>query len=312
MALYRNLKEMAPGGALTIGNFDGVHYGHQALIKRLLAAKYNGAGAAYVVLFEPHPKEYFATQGSTSRIMSLRDKYNTLTALGVDAVFCLRFNSQLATQTHECFYSDMMKFIKPSVFVLGEDFHFGKNRMGNIAYLKSKSKSDNIIVDVLKHESYKGLRISSSRIRDALLNNDFSSYKALTGRDYVFSGRVVAGRKLGRRLGFKTANINISRNYLPLNGVYVVAVSGDKIPCKSYGVVNIGCRPTLGVNNPRRLVEVNIFAEIDDIYGDKIAIKFLKKIRNEQKFSNTDELKAQIYTDIVSAKQYLVNFINKK
>ncbi|MBT4803554.1 MAG: bifunctional riboflavin kinase/FAD synthetase [Legionellales bacterium] len=309
--LYRNLKKMPPGSAIAIGNFDGVHYGHQALIKQLLVAKDNGANAAYVILFEPHPKEYFEAQGQVSRIMSLRDKYDTLAKLGVDAVFCLRFNSQLATQTHESFYKDILRFIQPSVFVLGEDFCFGKNRQGDIAYLESKSKLDKFNLDVIKHKSHKGLRISSSKIRDVLLNGDLASYKDYTGREYFFSGRVVTGRRLGRRMGFKTANININSNKLPLNGVYIVAVSGNKISRDSYGIANIGYRPTVCNNSLRRLVEVHIYSHDQDIYGERIAIKFMKKIRDERKFANIDELKEQINSDSVFAKLYLADLTIK-
>ncbi len=294
--------DFAAGCVATIGNFDGVHLGHQALLQRLRAEGERRGLPSVVLLFEPHPQEFFA-RGSErlapARLLRLREKLQRLRSLGVDAVQVLRFNASLAQLPAEDFISVWLEQrLQLRHLVIGDDFRFGHQRRGDFALLQaatgfSTEASATVMLD--------GERVSSTAIRQALANNAFEQAARMLGQRYVLTGKVAHGEARGRLLGFPTANLRLHRAVLPLSGVYVVQVHGlaDKpLP----GVANIGNRPTVAGKEPR--CETHLFDFTGDIYGKRIAVEPLHKLRGEQKFDGLDALRAQIARDAEQARAY--------
>lgn len=219
--LYRGLKACSnfdAGGVLAIGNFDGLHYGHQALIKKLVEIANTKNKKSYVILFEPHPKEFFNVQGKCSRIMSLRQKYSALKGMGVDSVICLRFNEKLISMSHIDFYNQIVReTLKVSALVLGENFRFGKNRLGDIKFLRQQTQQDNILLEIISSLYCSKEVISSTLLRSLLLASDFSNFKKLTGVGFSISGKIYRHKGL---LCF-----NFGAKFLPLDGLYSASIS---------------------------------------------------------------------------------------
>lgn len=289
------------GCVLTIGNFDGVHLGHQQVIKALVEKAKRLNCISTVLVFEPQPQELFSPESAPARLTRLRDKYVLLERLGVERLICVNFNRKFAELTAKNFVEQLLvERLNVKFLIIGDDFHFGKNRQGNFETLCHASKTFGF--GLSDTASYKVLacRISSTEIRKALENNKLDEAQHMLGRPYSIIGRVFHGDKRGRELGFPTANVLLKRRVSPVSGVYVVKI--NTIDGAFFGVANIGSRPT--VSGIRQQLEVHIFNFKKDIYGQSIEVVLLNKLREEQRFSSLDELKQQISKDSEQALQY--------
>ncbi|MBD3654679.1 bifunctional riboflavin kinase/FAD synthetase [Kangiella sp.] len=292
----------AQGSVATIGNFDGVHLGHQAIIQRLTSKAKALSLPSVVVVFEPHPQEFFRPDAAPARLFKLTDKLLALKDLGVDYVLCLRFNRELAELSAEDFIRRVLvETLRVQHLFIGDDFKFGYQRKGDFALLK---QTDHFPVEanqtVVQNIDTEDVRISSSLVRQAIADNDFARAEKLLGRPYRFRGRVAHGDKQGRTIGIPTANIALKRIRSPLHGVYavkVLGISGTSIK----GVANVGKKPTL--NERKERLEVHLLNFDGDVYGKHLTIEPIAKIRDEQKFGGKDELIEQIHRDIERAKQ---------
>ena len=299
---FNNASFQLSGCALTIGNFDGVHLGHQAILRHL-RQKADELGLPMVVmLFEPQPREYFMGKTAPARLMRLRDKLYYLKQAGVDAVLVVRFNQQFAALTAEQFIEDwLVNKLNVKFLSIGDDFKFGANRQGNFAMLQAAGKQFGFAVEDNYSLCLEQCRISSTAIRQALAENQLSLAENLLGKPYRIFGRVIHGNKLGRTIGFPTANVRLHRQVNPVKGVYAVKVrlkSGEIFD----GVANMGKRPT--INGTIQLLEAHLFDFSQNIYGKMVEVEFCHKIRDEIKFPSFEALKAQIEQDVKTAKAF--------
>jgi len=298
-----NLKPMHRGSVVTIGSFDGVHLGHQAIIEQVREKSQQLGLPSVVVLFEPQPHEYFSRDKAPARLMRLREKALALYAAGIDRVCCLQFNQTLKSLSAESFIQRVLiDGLGVRSLVVGDDFRFGCDRRGDYQLLKQVGEVQGFeVADTRTFEVLNG-RVSSTRIRKALALADFTLAEQLLGKPYAISGRVGYGQQLGRQLGVPTANVQLLRYRAPLQGVYTVRVylSDDKVVC---GVANVGCRPTV-TEVIKPILEVHLFDFSGNLYGQQINVEFCHKVRDEKKFSSVDELKANIDDDIVQAKSF--------
>ena len=260
-----------------------------------------------VIFTEPHAKEFFSfnkdiTEQPT-RISPWRDKFKRLENESVDYAFFLKFNISLQTMVPEVFIKEVLDSLNISHLLIGDDFRFGQDRKGDYTLLQKWSDSKGIKLSKLPTFSIEKRRVSSSWIRETLSKGDFEMTKDLLGRPYSFEGKVVPGNRLGRTIGFPTANIWLPKNNLPIKGVFSVKISLDMSELK--GIANIGIRPTVGGTSP--VLEVNIFDFKKDIYGKRLKVQFVKKIRDEKKFDGLEELKTQIAKDVKTAQEQLLN-----
>lgn len=305
MQVFRGIPTQADRPAvLTIGNFDGVHRGHQALLK-LLTDKARALGLPAVVLtFEPHPREYFAPADAPARLASLREKLLLLEASGVDRVHVCRFNTAFAAQPASGFIDDILvRGLDVRHLFIGDDFCFGARRQGNFSMLQDAGRRHGFGVESMPTLSVEDERVSSSAVRDALADGDLGHAARLLGRPYSIAGRVMHGDKLGRQLGFPTANIQMKHRRPALGGVFAVSVEGLGEGCIG-GVANIGIRPT-ATDAARPRLEVHLFDWTRECYGAHLRVHFLHKLRNEQKFESLDALTAQIRRDAEAARTWL-------
>ncbi|MGU3524383.1 bifunctional riboflavin kinase/FAD synthetase [Enterobacteriaceae bacterium C23F] len=296
-----NLGQAPHGCVLTIGNFDGVHRGHQALLQRLRAEGRERGLPVVVMIFEPQPLELFAVDKAPARLTRLRDKVRYLAESGVDYVLCVRFDRRFAALTAQEFISDLLvKRLGVQYLAVGDDFRFGAGREGDFLLLQKAGSEFGFDVTSTQTFCEGGLRISSTAVRQALAEDDLELAETLLGHPFSISGRVVHGDELGRTIGFPTANLPLRRQVSPVKGVYAVEVSGlgDKL---LPGVANIGTRPT--VAGVRQQLEVHLLDVVMDLYGRHIDVILRKKIRNEQRFASLDELKAQIARDELTARE---------
>ena len=299
MKLIRDLAfipDDVKGAAVALGNFDGLHRGHHAILEETLRAAAQRSVPAAVMTFEPHPREFFNPTGAKLRLMRVREKIAMLKGMGFAAIFMPRFNRALAETSAQEFVSRLLvEQLAVKHIVTGEDFSFGKARGGNREFLE---KSPGFSYHAMEHVSDGGEMISSSAIRRKLGEGDVAGAALLLGHPYRICGHVVHGDKRGRTLGFPTANLSMHRLFLPRPGVYAVKVSGRKTGMHR-GVANIGMRPTVGGTTPR--AEIHIFADVGDIYGDYLVIEPTRFIRDEKKFDSLDALKLQIHADVEAA-----------
>lgn len=295
------------GCVLTIGNFDGVHLGHQHLIKGLVAKAKSLNCAASVLVFEPQPQEFFSPDTAPARLCRLRDKYELLKDLGVERLICVNFNEKFASQSAAHFIDELLvNQLKIKHLIVGDDFRFGKGRVGNYDMLVDSGQKHGFTVTDTASYTLAECRVSSTQIRNALLEDDLVQAQTMLGRPYSIRGRVFHGDKRGRQLGFPTANVLLKRRVSPVSGVYAVQVNVAQHTL--YGVANIGARPTVaGINQQ---LEVHIFNFDGDLYGQSIEVVMLRKLRAEQKFSSLPDLKAQISKDSDAAKAYIALHIN--
>ncbi|KGJ91817.1 bifunctional riboflavin kinase/FAD synthetase [Colwellia psychrerythraea] len=297
-----NIRLQDHGCVLTIGNFDGVHLGHQQVIKALVRKAKALNSVAAVLVFEPQPQELFSPETAPARLCRLRDKYNLLAQLGVQRLICVNFTLKFANQSAQHFIEHLLvNKLGIKHLIVGDDFHFGKNRTGNFSMLCQAG--DKYGFDVSDTTSYKmaDCRISSTVIRQALEQDDLVTVKQMLGREYSIIGRVFHGDKRGRQLGFPTANVLLKRRVSPLSGVFAVLVNTNMGQFK--GVANIGARPT--INGVRQQLEVHIFDFDESLYGQCIEVIVKKKLRPVIKFDSLEALTAQIHQDSEQAKQVL-------
>ena len=298
-----NIKAHHAGCVLTIGNFDGVHLGHQAVLRQVSEQAAKLGLPATVMTFEPQPLELFAKERAPARLTRLRDKFVQLSKLSIERLLCVNFNKRFANQTANEFISDLLvKRLGVKFLVVGDDFCFGKGRKGNFHMLREAGKKYGFEVVSTQSFCLEQLRVSSTAIREALASDELHSAAEMLGRDYSISGRVSHGRKLGRTIGFPTANIPLKRCVSPVSGVYVVEALGlgDK---PIGGVANIGNRPT--VNGVRQQLEVHLFDFQANLYGKQLEIVLLNKLRDEHKFDSFEALKQQIELDAEAARVWL-------
>ncbi|RRQ21327.1 bifunctional riboflavin kinase/FAD synthetase [Thiohalobacter thiocyanaticus] len=297
-----NLTRMESGCAATIGNFDGVHLGHQAVLGQLAERAAELGLPTVVVTFEPQPQEYFAPESAPPRLTRLREKLAALRRYSVDQVLCLRFNPALAAFTAEQFVQRILvDGLNVKYLVVGDDFRFGQGREGDFTYLQQAGERCGFQVAHMHTFEIDGARVSSTRIREALEAGEMQQAERLLGRSYRMLGRVAHGDKRGRTIGFPTANVFLHRHRTPVQGVFAVEVFGlDPEPVR--GVANVGNRPT--VDGTRSLLEINLFDFDQQIYGRYVAVDFLHKLRPEHKFESFAALKEQIARDVVEAKDF--------
>ena len=297
-----NLRDGHRGCVATIGNFDGVHRGHQAVIAQLAEKGAELNLPTVVIVFEPQPLEYFRPDLAPARLTRLREKLLALKQYCPDRVLCIEFDRRFADLTHEQFVQKVLvDGLGVRHLVVGDDFHFGKDRKGDFAYLTEAGQQ--LGFEVVHTDTYimGEERVSSTRIRVAMQQGNMELAESLLGREYVMSGRVVHGQKLGRELGFPTANIHIHRKASPLQGIFVVTVNGiDAKPLQ--GVASLGNRPT--VDGTKTILEVFLFDFNRDIYGRHVDVRFLHKLRDEEKYDDLETLKIQIQKDVDNAKAY--------
>lgn len=298
-----NIDRRHRGCVATIGNFDGVHLGHRAVIAQLKRRSGELGRPSMVVVFEPQPQEYFKGAAAPARLTPLRDKLALLAELEVDYLLCLRFNRALAQTSAADFMQGLLvDALGVHHLVVGDDFRFGHGRLGDFATLVQAGRESGFSVEEADTYKVDGARVSSTRIREALKMDEFGQAGGLLGRRFRIVGRVIHGDKRGREWGFPTANIAMERRRMPFTGIYAVEVFGiDEGAVR--GVASIGVRPT--VPGPARaLLEVYLFDFDADLYGRRIEVEFLEKIRDEEQFDSFDALKTQIAADIKQARRF--------
>jgi len=301
-----NLRPEHKGCVATIGSFDGVHLGHQLILRQLIQIAREQSLPAVVIVFEPQPQEFFAGDKAPARLMRMREKLEALWAVGIDKVLCLHFNQELRSLSADQFIDRVLvDGLAVKHLVVGDDFRFGCDRKGDFALLQSRGTELGFAVTDTHTLEIDGKRVSSTRIRQFLEAGNFVEAEKLLGKPYGIYGHVVYGKQLGRQLGVPTANVDLRRYRSPLHGVFAVtAVFKDGAQVQ--GVANVGVRPTVnGLKKP--LLEVHLFNFSRDIYGAVIDVVFHHKLRDEQKFGSLDELKAQLQTDIKQAKAFFIN-----
>jgi len=300
MQVFRHLPAANAACAVTIGNYDGLHLGHQKILETLIFESKKRHLETAVMTFDPHPKEFLSPASAPARIISLREKLEFFDELKIDRVYVVKFNKKFSEIKSDEFIN-FLKVIKAELVVVGEDFKFGNRREGTI---KDISKKLTEVIGV-KEITSGTKRISSTTIRECLHEGDFIRAELLMGRPYSISGKVIHGNKLAREIGFPTANIHMFHNRPPLKGVFAVKLDSN------FGVANLGTRPTIGGISKLHL-EVHIFNFSDDVYGQHVHVTFLKKIRDELKFNGINELKKQIPIDIEKVKTYIQSYDRKK
>lgn len=303
MELIRNLSQLRSrhqGCVATIGNFDGVHLGHQQVLKQLAAKAEELQWPTVVITFEPQPQEFFTPDQAPARLTRLREKLIAMRGYGVDRVLCLRFDAQFATLSADDFIQQVLvKGLGIQHLVVGDDFRFGRGRQGHFMALQQAGKRHNFTLESQQTFILEGERVSSTRVRQALVQGNMPKANELLGRPYTLCGRIRYGQQLGRRIGFPTANIFLHRQVSPLNGVFAVYLHG--ITTKPLtGVANLGTRPTLSGN--QLLLEVHLFNFKKTIYGHYVEVEFVRKLRDEQRFASFEALKQQIEQDVQVAK----------
>ena len=293
MKIIRNSNLEQLPCVVTIGNFDGVHLGHQALLDEVKKRAHDLKLESAVITFEPNPKDYFSQNKPQTRISSLREKIELFNEIKIDRVHIIKFNQEFSKVTANEFISVLIKQLKVKEIVVGEDFCFGRGREGSIKQLSASSMKLNIKNKILMD----GKRISSTLIRNLLANDKLDEANKYIGRPYSISGKVVHGEKRGRKIGFPTANIHMRHNRPPLKGVFAVKFQNH------FGVANLGIRPSIKGEKKLQL-EVHLLNFSSDLYGQHVSVIFLKKLRDEKKFKSLDELKEQIKLDVIKAKLF--------
>jgi len=305
MQLVRGLHNLRPqhrGCAATIGNFDGVHRGHQAILARLRERARELGVPSCVVIFEPQPREYFSPQTAPTRLARLRDKVQLLAEEQVDLVLCLAFNKRLSQLSASEFVDTILiDGLGVKHLEVGDDFRFGCDRVGDFDFLTQVGSLQGFTVEAAQTVEMDGLRVSSTQVRKALAAADFERAEQLLGRPFCIEGRVLHGQKLARQLGWPTANVQLKRRRVPLTGVYLVSVDIDG---KTWpGVANIGVRPTVAGDGSAHL-EVHLLDFAGDLYGRHLTVAFHHKLRDEQRFASLEALKSAIDADVAAARAH--------
>jgi len=288
--------------ALTIGNFDGVHLGHQALLNELRAAAQARGLQTAVVIFEPHPREFFTPQQAPARLTSLREKLELFAWLGIDRVHVCRFNKGFAQISAENFINALHEKLSARFVLIGDDFRFGSGRGGNFALMEKIGAQLGFAVQSVRTVAHDGVRISSTAIRAALVAGQLRTAQRYLGRHYSISGRVVHGDGMGRKLGFPTANIQLKHNLPPLSGIFVVQAHAEGMGVLQ-GVSSLGVRPTLR-RDAKPVLEVHLFEFAQQIYNKHLRVEFLQKLRDEEKYPDVETLTRHIALDVENARKW--------
>ncbi len=288
--------------ALTIGNFDGVHLGHQALLKELQGEAAKCGMPTAVVIFEPHPREFFTPQQAPARLTSLREKLELFRGMGVDRVHVCRFNTAFAKMTAEDFIHALHDRLNAKFVLIGDDFRFGSGRAGDFGLMEKIGAERGFSVRAVHSVLHDGVRVSSTGIRAVLAAGQLGRARDCLGRPYSISGRVVHGDKLGGKIGFPTANIQLKHNLPPLAGIYVVQVHAEEMGILQ-GVASLGVRPTVK-QDAKPVLEVHLFEFAQQIYGRHLRVEFLQKLRDEEKYPDVESLTKQIALDVAHAKKW--------
>ena len=307
MKLIRGLHNLSESSlsqsAVTIGAFDGVHRGHQEVLAHLKREADRRSLATTVITFEPLPGEFLFPDRAPPRLMTFREKFTALADQGIDNLLCLRFNNRLRTMSPRAFVEDIfVKGLNARYIAFGDDFRFGKDRAGDLDFTQSLAQDFDYEVVPTSTFDMAGERVSSTRIRAKLLEADFSEAADLLGKPFKLSGKVLKGKQLGRTIGSPTANIALKRVKSPLHGVYAVRVSGGGLSSAA-GVANVGVRPTVNDGTLANL-EVHLFDFDGDLYGERLSVEFMTKLRDEKKFESLDALKAAIAADQQAARSW--------
>lgn len=291
--------------AVTIGNFDGLHLGHQAMLAHLQGVARARGLPSCVLSFEPHPREFFAPGQAPARLSSLREKAEYLQRTGIDRLHVFRFDHAFSALSPESFIEHVLgRTLQARYVLVGDDFRYGAKRAGDFALLQQNGHALGFDAESLPTVEFAGERASSTAVRQALASGNLKHAARLLGRAYSISGRVVHGDKLGRDIGFPTANIQLKHNRPPLQGIFAVEVcglNGEPLP----GVASLGKRPTVKGADAVPVLEVHLFDFNADIYGRRVRVDFLHKLRDEEKYPDLDTLVAQIRRDVDNAKQFL-------
>ena len=296
-----NLKPDPRGCIVTIGNFDGVHRGHQAILKRVRQKSEEMGLPSMIICFEPQPKEFFDPNNAPARLSRFREKILLLEEQGVDKVLCFHFNEATRKITAHQFIDNLVSKIHVQFLLVGDDFRFGQDQAGDFELLKKAGREHGFEVTNQYTFSHEDERVSSTRVRECLASSDFALAEELLGRPYSIMGKIVYGRQLGRQLDAPTANIELHRYRAPLEGVFAIEMTGlDKV---YQGVANVGVRPTID-SSAEPILEVHLFDFSGDIYGRNVSVIFRKKIRDERKFEGLQELKAAIHQDFSQAREF--------
>lgn len=307
MELIRGLHNLRPrhrGCAVTVGAFDGVHRGHQAVLAHLKAKAEALSVPTTVIVFEPLPREYLSPLQAPPRITNLRERLQALEGTGVDRVLVLKFDDHLRSMSADEFIERVfVDGLGARYIALGDDFRFGNSREGDFEY--ARAKADHYGYEVQRTDTFEveAERVSSTRLREVLELGEFGLAARLLGRPFTMTGRVEHGRKLGRELGAPTANIRIGRIRSPLAGVYAVRVDGPGLHAAD-AVANVGTRPTVD-DSLKATLEVHLLDRQCDLYGERLTVRFLHKLRDEKKYDSLDALQAGIANDIANARHWL-------
>lgn len=305
MRITHGFRPLGTPHAVTIGNFDGLHLGHQAMLARLQDVARARGLPSCVLSFEPHPREFFAPKQAPARLSSLREKAEHLQRLGIDRLHVFRFDRAFSALTAEAFIERVLGTTLEARYVLvGDDFRYGAKRAGDFALLKQAGETLGFDAEFLPTVEVAGERSSSTAVRQALAAGELEHAARLLGRPYSISGRVVHGDKLGRDIGFPTANIQLKHNRPPLMGIFAVelyGLNGAPLP----GVASLGRRPTVKGADAVPVLEVHLFDFKAEIYGRRVRVDFLHKLRDEAKYPDLDTLVAQIRRDVDNARHFL-------
>jgi riboflavin kinase/FMN adenylyltransferase len=305
MRITHGFRPLGTPHAVTIGNFDGLHLGHQAMLARLQDVARERGLPSCVLSFEPHPREFFAPEQAPARLSSLREKAEHLQRLGIDRLHVFRFDRAFSALSAEAFIEQVLGTTLQARYVLvGDDFRYGAKRAGDFALLKQAGERLGFDAEFLPTVEVAGERSSSTAVRQALAAGELEHAARLLGRPYSISGRVVHGDKLGRDIGFPTANIQLKHNRPPLMGIFAVelyGLNGAPLP----GVASLGRRPTVKGADAVPVLEVHLFDFKAEIYGRRVRVDFLHKLRDEEKYPDLDTLVAQIRRDVDNAKHFM-------
>jgi riboflavin kinase / FMN adenylyltransferase len=299
-----NLRERHRGCAVTIGNFDGMHLGHQALLNQLKAVALELNAVPTVVIFEPQPREYFQPQSVPARLTRLREKLGLLHASGIERVLCLHFDARLAALEAEAFAALLLvRGLAAKAVIIGDDFRFGRQRRGDLQMLQAIGAQQGFTVQRASSFVIDGERVSSSRVREALQRGDMPAARRLLGHHYWMSGRVAHGDKRGRQIGYPTINIDLHRARTPIDGIFAARVHG--LAAKAFdAMAYIGTRPV--VQGEHKRLEVHVFDYAQECYGSYVRVEFVRKLREDRNFDSLDALKVQMRQDAVEAKAALI------
>lgn len=305
-----NVKERHKGCVVTIGNFDGVHLGHQAILTLVKQKAKEKGVTSLLVCFEPQPKEFFdeffgekpEVGGAPARLTRFREKVELLEKYGIDSVLCFKFDEKTRSLTAAEFIDVLVSQLQVKALFVGDDWRFGHDRSGDFEMLQQAGLKHDFDVTDIHTLVYENSRVSSTRIRECLAAGDFGRAEKMLGYPFAITGKVIYGRQIGRTLNAPTANIQLHRYRAPIDGVYAVEVEGlDK---RYQGVANVGVRPTVEEATLKPILEVHLFDFKENIYGAYVKVIFRHKIRDEKKFATMDELKSAIAEDMECVRQY--------